>query len=381
MVESRKAAYETLADMLAEKSFECLWAQDGLEALHKVAEFSPDVLLVNPEVQKLDGCQLVGALKGNPSTASIPVVFITSLRDHSTRKRAYECGVVDLIFKPVESIELLTRIERQATLYRLQEQQKHLQNVLEEKVARRTMELRAANRRLAELNQRLSAIDRSKSEFLNTISHELRTPANGFFGAMELLLDEAGPDVDPTIIEILNQSRDRLMDLMEDATLLVQIRLDKDPVAVSQAEFGRLLKQLTQQTPLRNQVDFVVQEGELAVPVCRELFDIFWIKLLQVADCFVGDRSMRVTANVYRDKVEIHLLAPGAVLPANLVERFFEDFAIDETKVPHGRVGLRPTIVHEAVLGMGGRIHLEQNEDGLSFRIELPGGEPALPSK
>lgn len=372
VVEGRKAVFETLAEIFLEKRWDAVWAPNGSEALKMSEPTAPDVILANPEVEQLDGFQLTGALKANPGTSAIPVIFLSSLRDNASRKRAYECGAVDFLFKPVESVELLTRIERQANLFRLEQQQKRQREDLEMQVSERTLALRKANRKLADLNQRIAAIDRSKSEFLKTISHELRTPANGFFGAMELLLDTAGSEVDPEIVSILQESRERLMDLIDDAVLLVKLRVEGDPVTLPRQELSSLMEKQTREATIRSEVKFEFPTEEFTANVSRELFEIFWIKLLQTADCFSESAQLRMEASVLPEKIQLTLLVPDSTLPPALAENFFDDFAIDETAVPHGRVGLKPTIVHEAVRGMGGEIRLRQNQNGLVFEVQLP---------
>ena len=88
---------------------------------------------------------------------------------------------------------------------------------LEEAVAARTREL-------AEANQRLTILDRSKNEFLNLISHEFRTPLNGLLGVGELILDGMPSHRENNELrEMFEQSRRRILSMLDDALLLTQI--------------------------------------------------------------------------------------------------------------------------------------------------------------
>src|SRR5208283_936715 len=88
---------------------------------------------------------------------------------------------------------------------------------LEETVALRTREL-------AEANQRLTILDRSKSEFLDLISHEFRTPLNGLLGAGELILEGMPATAENRELQdMFERSRQRMLSLLDDGLLLTQI--------------------------------------------------------------------------------------------------------------------------------------------------------------
>lgn len=98
---------------------------------------------------------------------------------------------------------------------------------------------------------------------------------------------------------------------------------------------------------------------------------------MQVADSFANGGQVLVNAGSIQEEIRLQVILPGVTLPGTLLEKFFEDFAVDETDVPDGIVGLKPTIVYEAVRGMGGKIVIEQSTaDELRFIIDLPAAFP-----
>ena len=85
-------------------------AMDGLDAVAKVEVSTPDLVLSDTRLPKLDGYALVRRLKDKPEWASIPVVFLTSQKSVEDKIRGLELGVEDYLTKPIFVRELLARV-------------------------------------------------------------------------------------------------------------------------------------------------------------------------------------------------------------------------------------------------------------------------------
>ena len=85
-------------------------AQDGLDALSKLELSTPDLVLSDTRLPKLDGYALVRRLKERPEWAGIPVVFLTSQKSIEDKIRGLELGVEDYLTKPIFVRELLARV-------------------------------------------------------------------------------------------------------------------------------------------------------------------------------------------------------------------------------------------------------------------------------
>ncbi len=145
------------------------------------------------------------------------MIFLSALNETQDKVKAFRSGAVDYVSKPFQFEEVHARVETHLNLHNLQRALKLQNELLEEAVAARTREL-------AEANQRLTILDRSKSEFLNLISHEFRTPLNGLLGVGELIL-EGMPSTEENqeLQEMFERSRQRILSLLDDAMLLTQI--------------------------------------------------------------------------------------------------------------------------------------------------------------
>lgn len=91
---------------------EIVWLKDGAEALEAIfgkegaaaqaAVVRPRVVLLDLKLPKVDGLEVLRALKSNAATQAIPVVILTSSREEADQIRSYQLGVNSYIVKPVD---------------------------------------------------------------------------------------------------------------------------------------------------------------------------------------------------------------------------------------------------------------------------------------
>lgn len=87
-------------------------AKDGVEALAKLNEQLPDLMLLDIEMPRMDGYELAGHVRNNPRTKDLPIIMITSRSGAKHRIRAMDLGIQDYIGKPYHESELLRTISR-----------------------------------------------------------------------------------------------------------------------------------------------------------------------------------------------------------------------------------------------------------------------------
>lgn len=95
---------------LASEYYDVLTATSGEEALQKVMQDSPDIVLLDVMMPGMDGFEVCKRIKADPSTAHIPVVMVTALTDASDRVRGLQAGADDFLSKPVNDIALMARV-------------------------------------------------------------------------------------------------------------------------------------------------------------------------------------------------------------------------------------------------------------------------------
>jgi chemosensory pili system protein ChpA (sensor histidine kinase/response regulator) len=93
--------------LLAREGYEVVTAKDGVDALQALEDVTPQVMLVDIEMPRMDGFELTKNVRGNAKTAKIPIIMITSRTAEKHRNYAQELGVNVYLGKPYQEEELL----------------------------------------------------------------------------------------------------------------------------------------------------------------------------------------------------------------------------------------------------------------------------------
>jgi len=124
IVDDNPQNVELLQAFLESLPVKLITAFDGVEALRKVEQFHPDLILLDVMMPQMSGFQVCRNIKSDPKTKDIQVLMVTALNELGDIEQATECGTDDFVSKPVNKFELLTRVK---SLLRV----RHLKNELE----------------------------------------------------------------------------------------------------------------------------------------------------------------------------------------------------------------------------------------------------------
>lgn len=100
-----------LADLLSVKGYAVMTAESGRDALAKIDEELPDLVLLDVVMPEMSGYEVCRAIRENQATKMLPVVMVTALDPSQERVKGIEAGADDFLTKPINQPELLARVK------------------------------------------------------------------------------------------------------------------------------------------------------------------------------------------------------------------------------------------------------------------------------
>lgn len=112
VVEDSSTTRKVIAITLNQNGFEIVEARDGLEALSKLNELKPDLILLDIILPKMDGYKILSIIKGNPELRDIPVIMLTSKDGIFNKVKGKVAGSAAYLTKPFDPQQLVETIEK-----------------------------------------------------------------------------------------------------------------------------------------------------------------------------------------------------------------------------------------------------------------------------
>jgi len=128
VVDDNPQNLELLLAYLEDLDCKTVSATEGAEAVDKAKQILPDLILLDVMMPKMSGFEVCKRLKSDPRTTDIPIIMVTALSELGDIERAIDSGTDDFLSKPVNRLELITRVK---TMLKL----KHLTDKLERTLA------------------------------------------------------------------------------------------------------------------------------------------------------------------------------------------------------------------------------------------------------
>ncbi len=112
VVDDSKTELYVLSDMLTKRGYKVRTAQSGDEALRRLAEDKPDLILMDVVMPGQNGFQLTRTITRDPRYTGLPVIMCTSKNQETDRVWGMRQGAKDYIVKPVVADELIAKIRQ-----------------------------------------------------------------------------------------------------------------------------------------------------------------------------------------------------------------------------------------------------------------------------
>ncbi len=181
---------DLLEALLGRQHYEVDRAENGSVALQKVALSPPDLILLDIMMPDMDGYEVCTTLKSDPSTAAIPIIFISALTDAADKVKAFQVGGMDYITKPFQIKEILARVNHHLMIRRLQQDLAAQNDQLQAEVETRKQIERELRQKRDRLEQALQDLNRAQVQMIQTekmsslgqlvagVTHEINNPVN-----------------------------------------------------------------------------------------------------------------------------------------------------------------------------------------------------------
>jgi len=192
IVDDEYSIRKLMKTVLEDEGYNVLLAENGQQAIETVKKTPPDVILLDLLMPGMDGLEVLKILKEDDGYTHIPIIVVTALRGLEQMVNAFELGADDFLNKPVNIIELKTRVKAHLKVKAYHDHLLEDQEKLEQEVQKRTEQLREATKRIKEASietiYRLSRAAEYKDE--ETGSHIMRINRYSVAIADELGLDK-----------------------------------------------------------------------------------------------------------------------------------------------------------------------------------------------
>jgi signal transduction histidine kinase len=224
-------------------------------------------------------------------------------------------------------------------------------------------------------------LEEEKSDFISTISHELRTPMAAVYGAAQTLLrrdDELTPELKRELVEMVASQAARLGEITE--AVLLATQLDRGSLTVEReaVDLGELTRATVEamrpQLPPSAEVEVEIAPEVGTASGARDRIQQVLVNLVDNAVKYGGD-SVTVRVEPANGLVRILVADTGPGIPLAEQQRIFEKFyrAGPELTRAKGGTGLGLYISRELVNRMGGRLDVRSVPgSGATFVVELP---------
>lgn len=261
-----------------------------------------------------------------------------------------------------------------------------LYNELSDELEQTNRGVVALYRELDEKSGQLRAASESKDRFWANVSHELRTPLNSIIGLTRLLSDpeDGGLGAEQRYqVELIRNSTRTLLALVNDLLDVAKAesgRLVIDPAEISLPALLTTLRGLTRPMAEGKPVNVVVSaEGAPETVLTDEVaLTAILRNLLSNAIKYTDSGEVRLTVHTIGDEIEIRVSDTGTGIPANQLERVFEEFyQVPGTK--RGGTGLGLPYARRLARLLGGDLTLASDgSEGTTAVLSLPHGTPSV---
>ncbi len=351
VVDDEPVNRQILVNLLSVRRYRVLEAADGEAALRILERTTPDAVLLDIMMPRMNGYEVCRKIRQSHSAVELPVIFLSAKNQVEDMIAGLESGGNDFLSKPFSSLELLARVQTQTNL---------------KFVHREAMRLR---KQLLD-QEKLAAI----GSMAAGIVHDFKTPVSIIKGYAEMADDDLiRREERSQFLQIVTRQADLLADMAQDVLEFSRGSFEIKPRPIEAGEFLAMARQALLPYFAAREIECQVatdRAGRLLIDPERFLRAVLNLAsnagdVMKPGDCF------SVELQAAGDRFLLTLRDSGPGIPETIREHVFEPFVTGGKT--HG-TGLGLAITRSIVQAHGGTIRFEtETGRGTTFFIDLPG--------
>ncbi len=358
VIEDENELRNSITQILTLEGYDVTDAPNGLIGYELAKEKAPNLIISDISMPQMDGYQVLIALRENPKTAAIPLIFLTARAERPFMRHGMELGADDYLPKPFSNAELVaavrSRLERQADI---------VESLKDEMVPTR---------------KRLTRI----------VAHELNTPLSSIMLAQEMMnrhWQSLSTEQIESCLETLNSGSRRLSRIIEQSVLMMKIEagfLDETVLSEEfQIDVGSMLqKAVATAHRFANQntdssVSVVGTVGEHAIPGHLPSLTHALAELITNAMVYSPENSeITVRQQVKGDKVAIVIIDKGQGFTPEQLEQALQPFGqVNRDEYEQQGLGLGLVIAKQIINAHNGELKIASLPgEGTEVTVYLP---------
>jgi signal transduction histidine kinase len=334
---------ELLKKRFSAEGYETEQAYNGEEALQKVPEYRPDLIVLDIMMPKVDGYEVCQRLKADESTRYIPVLMLTAKGEVEHKVKGLDIGADDYMAKPFDYKELSARVRSL-----LASKEAHEKKVVEEKTG-------------------------ALEQMMDQVAHEIRNPLTSIGGFARKVFNKL-PEGDPNrrymemIIEDVGVLEGMIKQLIELKSLSISMKQPSNINEIIEESLGVFDQEFTNKSV---KVEKVLAANLSPVIADRKILKRAFCNLIKnsIEAMEAEPKVLTVGSQQNSDKVDVTITDTGIGIEAEKIQNIFDPLVTSKIYGP----GLGLTFSQKIIQDHGGDISVESElGKGTTFHISFP---------